>query len=188
MEDSRLVEISNRSAGGVTYIIPEMQNLTRRFEVNEVKYVPFEELRRLMYLPGGETILKEHLIIHDKQVLDALGLKVEPEYFYTEKEIKYLFEHGSLDEFLDCLDFAPLGVIHTIETLAVTLPLNDVAKRHAILEKTGFDVTRAIELGLIENKQDVNKGAAGRRAAVPSMHAQNQPDRSPTGRRVSKIN
>lgn len=81
-----------------------------------------------------------------------MGLKVEPEYFYTEKEIKYLFEHGSLDEFLDCLDFAPLGVIHTIETLAVTLPLNDVAKRYAILEKTGFDVTRAIELELIETK------------------------------------
>lgn len=186
MEDSRLVEISNRSAGGVTYIIPEMQNLTRRFEVNEIKYVPFEELRRLMYLPGGESILKDYLIIRDQEVLEALGLKVEPEYFYTEKEIKYLFEHGSLDEFLDCLDFAPLGVIHTIETLAVTMPLNDIAKRHAILEKTGFDVTRAIELELIDTKQDIKKSGAGRRAAVPSMHVQDQTERSSTGRRVPK--
>jgi len=36
---------------------------------------------------------------------------------------------GSLDEFLDCLDFAPEGVTDLIKTLAVELPLNDVAKR-----------------------------------------------------------
>jgi len=36
---------------------------------------------------------------------------------------------GSLDEFLDCLDFAPEGVKDLIKTLSVELPLNDVSKR-----------------------------------------------------------
>ena len=186
MEDSKLVQVANRSAGGVTYIIPDMQNLTRRFQVNEVKVVPFEELRRLVYVPGGETLLKEHLIINDKEVIDALGLHVEPEYFYTEKEIKQLF-NGGMDEFLDCLDFAPKGVIDTIKLLAVTLPLNDVAKRQAIFDKTGFDVTKAIELGIepAGGKRQQEHGNR-RRAAVPSFTDQGQTKESQTGRRVQK--
>ena len=167
MEDSRMVEVINRISGTTTYIIPEMQNLKRTFTNKERKIVPFEELRRLMYVPGGEELLREFLIINDKEVIDALGLNVEPEYFYNEEEIKYLFEKGSLEEFLDCLDFAPQGVIDTIKTLAVNLPLNDVAKRQAILEKTGFDVTRSIELNLEPKEEVIAKGK--RRAAVPSM-------------------
>ena len=54
--------------------------------------------------------------------------------------------NGSLDEFLDCLDFAPEGVRELIKVLAVELPLNDVAKRKAIFEKLGFNVDKAIEI------------------------------------------
>jgi len=53
---------------------------------------------------------------------------------------------GSLDEFLDCLDFAPDVVKDMIKDISVTLPLNDVAKRDAIKEKLNFDVARAIEI------------------------------------------
>ena len=53
---------------------------------------------------------------------------------------------GSIDEFLDCLDFAPEGVTELIKTLAVQLPLNDVAKREAIYNKLGFNVDNAIRL------------------------------------------
>ena len=165
MEDSKKVKIVSR-IGNVTYIIPEMQNLQRTFSAREEKIVPFEELRRLMYVPGGRTLLEQYLIIKDKDVIEELGLDVEPEYFYNEEEIKDLFVNGSLDQFLDCLDFAPEGVIDMIKSLAVSLPLNDVAKRQAILDKTGFDVTRAIELGLTSNNPTENK-KIGRRAAVP---------------------
>ena len=72
--------------------------------------------------------------------------KVEPEYDYTPTDIKNLLLNGSLDELLDCLDFAPEGVIEIVKDLAVELPLNDVAKREAILNKTGFNVTNAIEI------------------------------------------
>lgn len=184
IDDNKQVEVINRMNGTTTYIIPEMQNLKRTFTTKERKVVPFEELRRLMYVPGGEEILREYLIIADKDVIQELGLHVEPEYFYNEEEIKHLFEKGSLDEFLDCLDFAPKGVIDTIKAMAVTLPLNDVAKRQAIFDKTGFDVTKAIELNLEPKEEEITKGK--RRAAVPSMAGQDQTKGSSTGRRVSK--
>lgn len=184
MEDNTMVKVMSRIGGTVTYIIPEMQNLKRTFTAKEVKVVPFQELRRLMYVPGGETILREYLIIQDKEALKALNLNVEPEYFYTEEEVKNLFYNGSLDQFLDCLDFAPEGVIDMIKNLAVSLPLNDVAKRQAILEKTGFDVTKAIELELTPVKEKEHK-STGRRAAVPSKDGQDQSKSVQSGRRVS---
>jgi len=68
----------------------------------------------------------------------------EQEYFYTKEDIIRLMQEGSLDEFLDCLDFAPEGVLESIKTLSVELPLNDVAKRKAILEKLNFNVDNAV--------------------------------------------
>ena len=52
--------------------------------------------------------------------------------------------NGSLDAFLDALDFAPIGVIDLIKTMSVQLPLTDLNKRRALKEKTGFDVDRAL--------------------------------------------
>ena len=60
------------------------------------------------------------------------------------KEIIDLIKTGSLDAWLDCLDFAPEGVLQIIKDAAVELPLNDVQKRDAIKEKLGFDVSAAI--------------------------------------------
>ena len=80
---------------------------------------------------------------------------MQPEYGYTIEDITKLMEKGSLNEFLDCLDFAPEGVLNNIKDLAISLPLNDMSKRQAILEKLGFDVTNAIEL----MKQTDNKNS-----------------------------
>jgi hypothetical protein len=54
-------------------------------------------------------------------------------------------EEGTLDEFLDCLDFAPIGVIDLIKRYAVALPLSDYNKRKAIKDKLGYDVDAAIK-------------------------------------------
>jgi len=78
---------------------------------------------------------------------------------------------GTLDQFLDCLDFAPEVIKEMIKTKAVDLPLNDMAKREAIKEKLGFDVTRAIEIkntkydGESENENVVKATTSVRRAA-----------------------
>ena len=47
---------------------------------------------------------------------------------------------------MDCLDFAPEGVIELVKKYAVELKVNDIQKRQAILDKTGFNVTSAIEI------------------------------------------
>jgi len=134
MEDSRKVKIKNRVGNGmVGYTIPDMNNLTRIFEDGEEKTVPFEEIRKLSYLHGGARVLQDYLTIEDEEVLNEINFHPEPEYFYTREDIVRLLEKGSLDEFLDCLDFAPEGVKEAIKDLAVELPLNDVAKRDAIL-------------------------------------------------------
>lgn len=167
MDDNKQVKVKNRVNSLVVYVVPDMGNLKREFQGQEEKILTFEELRKLSYTPGGDVILKDYLVIKDKEVLEALGLNVEPEYFYTKEDIIKLLKEGSLDEFLDCLDFAPDGVIDLVKEYAVTMPLNDVEKRQAILDKTGFDVNIAIELQE-EQLKGMKENATQRRAAVPS--------------------
>ena len=147
MNKSTMIKVLNRDNGAVIYSIPEMNGLRRVFQAGEVKEVSFEELEKLSYIPGGMELLKDSLVIqnNDEAINLILG-HVEPEYKYTENDIVKLMKEGSLDEFLDCLDFAPEGVVDLIKTLAVRLPLNDVSKREAIFNKTGFNVDNAIRI------------------------------------------
>jgi hypothetical protein len=62
----------------------------------------------------------------------------------NENNVVELLKHGTLDEFLDCLDFAPEGVIELIKKYAVELPLDNYEKRQALKNKTGFDVDAAV--------------------------------------------
>lgn len=147
IDKNKIIVVTNRDNGTVGYTIPEL-GITRRFEIGETKKnsITWNELEQLSYIPGGEYILKNCLVIEDEEAVKELFGGVEPEYFYTEADIKRLMTTGTLDEFLDCLDFAPVGVQELIKTMAVELPLNDVEKRDAILEKLNFNVTRAIEI------------------------------------------
>lgn len=145
IDNDTIVQVANRSIGSVSYSLPEL-HLDRHFAPRETKEVRFEELKALNYTTGGNVLIQQCLAIKSKEALEALNIKVEQEYFYTEEEIKNIMERGSLDEFLDMLDFAPEGVLTIVKNLAVTLPLNDVLKRDAILDKLGFNVTKAIEI------------------------------------------
>lgn len=146
MDKSALIKVINKYSGIVGYDVPDL-GVHRDFFPNEVKEISYEELQKLSYIPGGEVILREYLEINDKQVANILlHVNPEPEYYYSEEDVKRLMTSGSLDEFLDCLDFAPSVIIDMIKVLAVELPLNDVSKREAIKDKLGFDVTRAIEI------------------------------------------
>ena len=60
---------------------------------------------------------------------------------------------GSIEEFLDCLDFAPPGVIDLIKKLSVSLPLVNIQKRQALKTKTGFDCDAALK-HVMEEKED----------------------------------
>lgn len=145
LNDKEIIKVRNRDNGTVGYTIPDLGNLHRNFQSGEVKKVTMEELRKLSYIPGGEAILRDYLVIEDNNeaIAELLG-EVELEYTYTEEDVEKLLKYGSLEEFLDCLDFAPQGVIELVKHLAVKFEVNDIAKRQAILEKTGFNVTNAI--------------------------------------------
>ena len=147
MQKSDIIKVLNRDNGSVVYSIPEMNGLRRVFQAGETKEVTFEQLEKLSYIPGGMELLQDSLVIVDNpKALQSLLGHVELEYSYTEQDIIKLLKEGSMDEFLDCLDFAPEGVKDLIKTLSVRLPLNDVAKREAILNKLGFNVDNAIRI------------------------------------------
>ena len=61
----------------------------------ETKEITFEELERLSFLPGGLKILKDYLVVKNKEAVEALNIHIEPEYFYTKEDIKQLFEKGN---------------------------------------------------------------------------------------------
>lgn len=184
IEKTREIQVTNRDKGSVGYLIPDMGNLYRSFESGETKTLTYEELEKLSWVPGGDYILKNCLVVHNQEAVDALLNGVEPEYFYTEADVKRLLTTGSLDEFLDCLDFAPEGILNLIKSMAVDLELNDVSKRQAILEKLNYDVTKAIELKNAMAAEDDKKEepVSKRRAAVPAT--EDKP--VTTGRRVIK--
>jgi hypothetical protein len=135
--------VKNRSSSVVVYRIPET-NLRREFAVGETKKIPFSELEKLTYQPGGKELIEQFLQIMDEEVTTDLNIQKEPEYNMSEAQVKELLINGSLDAFLDALDFAPIGVIDLIKSYAVSLPLTDLNKRKALKTKTGFDVDSAL--------------------------------------------
>ena len=165
--NSRICLVKNRSSSMVVYRIPE-EGIRREFQPGEVKKVPFAELEKVTYQSGGRALLANFLQVTDERVTDDLNIHTEPEYYMSEEQIKDLLVNGSLDAFLDCLDNAPVGVIDLVKQFAVSLPLNDIEKRAALKDKTGFDVTVVLENLRQEKMVDENKAEANAPAATTS--------------------
>lgn len=144
MDMNKLYVVKNRSASEVVYNIPE-ENIRRSFAPGETKRISLEELQKLGYQAGGREIMTNFLQIQSEEVTDQLNIRREVEYDMSEAQIIELLQTGSMDAFLDALDFAPTGVIDLIKTFAVQLPLNNLEKSEAIKKKTGFDVMAAIK-------------------------------------------
>ena len=138
-----MFNVKNRSTSTVVYRIPEM-NIRREWQPGESKRISFEEIEKLSYQPGGRTLMANFLQIKEEAATAAFNIDRQPEYDMSEQQVADLIRYGSLDAFLDALDFAPLGVIDLIKQLSVQLPISDPQKRDALLKKTGFDVDKAI--------------------------------------------
>ncbi len=174
------IKATNRSHSSIGYALPDMNNLRRKFYPGETKEVSYEELQKLSYTPGGMRLLRQYLILDNEEAIATLIGGVELEYNYTDADIEKLLLNGSLDELLDCLDFAPSGVIDLVKDLAVKLEINDLSKRQAIQEKLGFNVTSAIEINKA-NKETAEAPVAGRRVDAPTATTS-----APTRRVVTK--
>ncbi len=143
MPKNYFYNVKNRSSSTILYKIPE-DGIRRTFAPGEMKRISYDELLHLSYQPGGRELMANFLQIQSDGVLQSLNIKAEPEYHMSEVQIVDMLKNGSLDQFLDCLDYAPIGVIDLIKKYAVSLPLSDYDKRQALKKKTGFDVDAAV--------------------------------------------
>ena len=163
INDDTLVVVKNRDNGSVSYVVDDEY---RRLEAGEVKKIPFKELRTLAYKPGGQVLLKEYLIIDDKEVLENLDIEVEREYFYSKEKIRNILFNGSMDEFEDFLDFAPEGALELAKDIAVNEQIPDVRKRDLLGKKTGLNINNAIMVNSIMNEEDEKVEEAPKRRRV----------------------
>lgn len=185
MADNK-VKVRNRSSRMLIYKIPDM-GVRREWQPGEVKNISREELDALSYVPGGTAMLRDSLFIEDADVVKEMPIKVEPEYYLDENGVIDLIQNGTVEAFLDCLDFAPDGVIDLIKKYAYELPCNDARKRDALKTKTGFDVTLALQhKAEVEAAQaeEANTTESGMEVkAAPTRRV--QADAKPEGRRTA---
>ena len=165
MNKDELIKVTNRDNGSVGYTIPDL-HLHRVFLAGETKEITMDELRKLAFIPGGLNILKNYLVMDSEEAVSELLVSVEPEYYYTEEDIKTLLTVGTLAQLEDCLNFAPEGIINLVKKLAVDLKLNDVAKRQMLLEKTGFNVTSAISINEMTTEEETTSVKTRKAAAI----------------------
>ena len=166
MNKNTKIRVKNRSASSVSYSLPDMNNFRRRFAAGEVKELPFEEVQKLTYIPGGDYMLQHYLVIENIEARDEILGAVELEYAYGETEVKNLLINGSMDQLLDCLDFAPLGVIDLVKKVATEIKLNNIDKRKAIFDKTGYNINSAIMINEETDESVKEEKNTGRRVAT----------------------
>ena len=176
---SVMYRVKNRGASTVVYKIAD-KGIRREFKPGQIMQISSEELEELTFQPGGTLILSQFLQIMDLDGIQAVRIKTEPEYHMSEADVAKLITNGSLDAFLDALDFAPIGVIDLIKKLSISIPMVDIQKRKALKEKTGFDVEAALKHNE-EDKEDtqntiLKQNNSGRRIKT---------EEAPAGRRTT---
>lgn len=174
----RTVKIKNRSASQIIYTIPEL-GIRREFSPGETKIIAFDELEKLNWQAGGRELMMSFLQVTENKAIEDLNIPTEVEYHMSEEQIIDLLLNGDLDAYLDCLEFAPVGVIDLIKLYAVELPLTDTRKIEALKEKTGFDAAVAYK----------NKMAdlAPEDAAPAAQEEEKKPAAQTNGRRRTNV-
>ena len=77
MEKDTLIKVTNRDTGRVGYSVSEL-NVRRQFAPKETKEITFEELKQLSYLPGGDVMLSQYLVVRNEEAVKELLNGVEP--------------------------------------------------------------------------------------------------------------
>jgi len=113
MSNDKKVKVRNRSNSIVIYRVPDL-GVRREFAPGETKILPAAELVALAQKSGGLSILCNELYIDDVETVNETTMHVEPEYYLDDQGVKDLLKDGSVDALLDCLDFAPGGVIDLV--------------------------------------------------------------------------
>ena len=188
LDKTSIIKITNRSTGIVGYSVPDL-NIQRSFTPGETKEVTVEEIQRLSFTKGGKKLLEKYFILHNEDVVEEILGEVEPEYFYTEAEVKELLLKGSLEQLDDCLTFGNEGVFDMIKKLAVDLEINDISKRELILKKLGYNVTNAINVSKMDNeeKSEENEATSKRKSSPINLDKPQRKAASPQKYKVTSI-
>lgn len=149
------MKVYNRSDANVTYSLPEL-NTRRVFALGEVKDIDPKELEALWQMDGGLTLIKDYLLVDDKEWVEA-HWDAPIEYFWKDEQVKKCLKEDTLELFQETLEYAPQGVIDLIKMFAWQLPISDLNKIEALRLATGFDTLAAIDV----------MAAAKPRAAAP---------------------
>ena len=174
----RTVRIKNRSASQIIYTIPEL-GIRREFSPGETKIIAFDELEKLNWQAGGRELMMSFLQVTENKAIEDLNIPTEVEYHMSEEQIIDLLLNGDLDAYLDCLEFAPVGVIDLIKLYAVELPLTDTRKIEALKEKTGFDAAVAYKNKMADLAPDD--------AAPAAQEEEKKPAAQTNGRRRTNV-
>ena len=128
MDKNTLIKVINRAEHTVGYTIPE-RGVRRQFGPRQEREIEFGELEDLSFLPGGDIILLNYLVVKDEEAVKKLFGNVEPEYFYTADDVKRILTTGSIDEFLDCLE---CSVLYLLQLLYFLFYLHQFLMKHHI--------------------------------------------------------
>ena len=184
MDKNVICAVKNRSSSILVYNIPD-DGIRREFMPGETKRISFGELEKLTFQSGAQSLINNYLLIKEAEAIKELNVRPEQEYYLTEPQIVDLIKNGSLDAFLDCLDFAPSGVIELVKDLSIKIPLSDYEKRKALKEKIGFDVDAALkhleEERIEEEMLNGNQSAEKKERRVKTEEASKAPQRRTSG-------
>ena len=136
-----MIKVYNRSTGMVYYSLPEL-GIRRAFNLGEIKNIDEKELEALSQIDGGLILLKENLLVDDKDWVEK-HFEAPIEYWWKPEKIKKAMLEDSLELFSETLDYAPEGVLDFIKMFSWQVPLTDLNKIAVLKEKTGFDAQAA---------------------------------------------
>ena len=188
MNTEKKVKVWNRSSGSIFYKIDSLR-ITRDWpKSGDVLEIPLSELKELQYTPGGMKLMEKYMLIKDQDVCRELGLPEDPEYFYDEKDILELLNNGTEDQLLDCLEFAPYGVLTLLKDIAVKTNLDSSQKRKAISKRLNVDIDSMIKNNNLSTnlvEEDVEVQQKRRSAPINKPKTETAKDR-PTYVRTNK--
>lgn len=185
MDLNKKVKVWNRSSANACYYIEEMRML-REFAPagnhGDALLIPVAELQALTYIQGGHSMLTQDLLIKDQEVCDFLGIPTEPEYYYGVEEVRKLLKEGSIEQLMDCLEFAPSGVKDLIVKYSIEDKLDSHEKRDLINKTMGINLTAMIrnnDLSEIEPNNGGNAPQPNGRRAQPIKTTEQQEEPQP---------
>lgn len=173
---TKMVSVTNRDNGGVTGLLSNGRKIS--FNAGQTKNVSLEDLLELKSTDGGNRLLREYLVVTDVDALKALDMEdVEPEYYYSEKEVRKLLAEGTLDQLEDCLNFAPDGVIDLVKDIAYEIELPDTRKRKLIAQKTGYNLDNILRVKEVLDTPSSTEEPKKERKAAPVTADSDAPKR-----------